>query len=90
MMKAASVAVEAVAETAQSMAGEAPRPPCPDPGERRAERSSFPTQPYLTAAGAAPLAASAAAAVIPGRGRSASKRPSGCDCAASELLGSSQ
>jgi hypothetical protein len=67
MMMAASAAAVAVAGTAQSMAGRAPRPHRPDPGERRAELSSFPTLQDRTAAGAAPLAASAAAAAIPGR-----------------------
>ncbi len=67
MMMAASAAVVAVAGTAQSMAGRAPRPHRPDPGERRAELSSFLTLQDRTAAGAVPLAASAAAAAIPGR-----------------------
>jgi hypothetical protein len=69
----------AVAATAKSIAGRVLRPPRPDPGESRAEQSSSPILLYRTAAGAVPLAASAAAAATPGRSSMVSKRPASCD-----------
>ncbi len=57
----------AVAATVRSSDVTALRLHRPDPGESLAERSSSPTQLYLTAAAAAPRVASVAATATPAR-----------------------